>query len=88
MEETVGKKGTITLPKEMWEMIGISAGDSVNLKLEGDKIIITNATDMWQQIDVEYLYNQAKKFKNQDDYHKGFADALRIILRKREDNED
>ncbi|MDG5821780.1 AbrB/MazE/SpoVT family DNA-binding domain-containing protein [Natronococcus sp. A-GB7] len=36
----VGERGQVTLPKELRENFGISGGDELEFRVEGDKIVI------------------------------------------------
>ena len=39
----VMSKGQITLPKEIWEQLGIGTGDRVTLICDGEQVVIMNA---------------------------------------------
>ena len=45
----VGKKGVIVIPKDVREALGIHEGSPVEVRLEGDKIIIRKK-DLWEEI--------------------------------------
>ncbi len=45
----IGKKGVIVIPKDVREALGIQEGSPVEVRLEGDKIIIRRK-DLWEEI--------------------------------------
>ncbi len=45
----IGKKGVIVIPKDVREALGIQEGSPVEVRLEGDKIIIRKK-DLWEEI--------------------------------------
>ncbi len=45
----VGKRGVIVIPKDVREKLGISEGMVLEIKVEGNKIII-NVKDLWSEL--------------------------------------
>ena len=45
----VGKRGVIVIPKDIRERLGISEGMVLEMKVEGNKIII-NIKDLWGEL--------------------------------------
>jgi AbrB family looped-hinge helix DNA binding protein len=45
---TVTRHSQVTIPKEIREAVGITEGDTVKMRVEGDKIVIEKADeDVW-----------------------------------------
>lgn len=49
MRVRVGRKGTITLPKEVREMLGIREGATLRLEVRGGSIVLT-PDDLWARL--------------------------------------
>ncbi|RLE79436.1 MAG: AbrB family transcriptional regulator [Thermoprotei archaeon] len=45
----VGKRGVIVIPKEIREKIGLEEGTILDLRVEGNKIIL-QARDLWSEL--------------------------------------
>lgn len=45
----VRKKGTIVLPKEIRDKLGLGEGDVLRIKLEGERIVLTKE-DFWNKL--------------------------------------
>lgn len=64
--------GRIVIPKEMRDKIGLKNGDEATIELVGDKIIISNINNNWEEkIDraieeLEFLKIKGSKFINVD----------------------
>ena len=73
----VGKRGTIVIPKEIRERLGISEGMILDLSAEKDKVVL-RIRDLW--ID---LRNRGKKLKvNIDEAEKELDEADELWLKR------
>jgi AbrB family looped-hinge helix DNA binding protein len=88
MLKKVDELGRITIPKSFRSELNIALGDEVQMVRNGNKIILTNPNVnlMMEQEEVESLFKNISYFEKQDDYSKGFADALKTVLRKENKN--
>jgi len=73
----VGKRGTIVIPKEVRERLGISEGMILDLSVEKDKVVL-RIRDLW--ID---LRNRGRKLKvNIDEAEKELDEADELWLKR------
>ena len=64
--EAVVRRGTIILPKRVLEALGLSDGDILEVKVEGDKIVLKPFADPFRVLeevlgDFEYSRKERKK---------------------------
>lgn len=75
----VGKRGTIVIPKEVRERLGISSGTILNLEVKGRKLIL-EVCDLWDS-----LRERGRKLKvNLDEAEKELDEAEEEWLKRLE----
>ena len=74
IESRVGKKGAIYIPKRIIEQLGISEGDKVLMKVEGNKLILEFIPDplflalrvrKWARTTAEELERESEREQNE-----------------------
>ena len=65
----VSKKGAVYIPKRVFERMGLKAGDSVLMRVEGDKLVLEFTPDplalalkarQWTKTDVEEFESESE----------------------------
>jgi len=76
-KRTVGKRGQVTLPKELREEFGLHGGDEVMIRKESGKIVIETP---FSREDL------AEGYRRRADHHRSLADELTGVSQEADDD--
>jgi AbrB family looped-hinge helix DNA binding protein len=80
MLKRIDKLGRVVIPGFLRKELGIELNEYVDIKRNGDEIIIKKMSNMLSEEAVKHLYKTWHDEKTDSEYDKGFGDALKIII--------
>lgn len=81
MKKKIDNLHRLVIPVAFLKELGIEDNQDVEVEKIGNKIVISNPKGIRSKDEIEKMLHDAKKL-NQDEYTKGFIDALKIVLNK------
>ena len=81
MKKKIDSLGRLVIPEPYRTELGIELEQNVEIEKIGNKIVISNPKGIRSKDEIEKMLHDAKNL-NQDEYNKGFIDALKMVLNK------
>lgn len=81
MKKKIDSLGRLVIPEPYRTELGIELEQNVEIEKIGNKIVISNPKGIRSKDEIEKMLHDAKNL-NQDEYTKGFINALKMVLNK------
>lgn len=80
MLKKIDNLGRIVIPEPFRKELGIDLNEYVEMKKNGNEIVITKMSNMLSEEAVKHLYKTWNETKTDSEFDKGFGEALKIII--------
>lgn len=83
MLKKIDNLGRIVIPEPFRKEIGVDLNEYVEMKRNGEEIVITKMSNMLSEEAIQHMYKTWKNSNDGSDYDRGYGDALKTIIGER-----